>query len=119
MDDDRPNDAAAVTNLFVASLRVIDDDPDPPAPATIHYAGGTGTRPFWISTNSATPTVLTNASDPAVRGNRMSGTGTNTEFRITDKDMVHAGTRGLRSPSAPGMRIPACRAGPRAPPTPR
>ncbi len=96
MDNDRPNDRSSETDVFVASLRVIDDDEDPPESVEIQYAGGSGTRPFWVSTNSATPAALTTAQDPAVRGTRMSGSGTNTEFRLTDKDLANAGTRGLR-----------------------
>ncbi|HMP76149.1 MAG TPA: autotransporter-associated beta strand repeat-containing protein [Kiritimatiellia bacterium] len=96
-DNDRDNDRAWVTNRFFGQFRVIDDDTNTPVVANIRPgAGDASDRPFWVMTNSATPTRLGTAYDGTVRDSRRSGTGTNSVFVLSDAEMLNAGNRGIR-----------------------
>ena len=96
-DDDRNNDRAWVTNRFFGQFRVTDDDTNTPVTANIRPgAGDTSDRPFWVLTNSSTPTRFGTAYDGTVRDSRRSGTGTNSLFIISDEEMLNAGNRGIR-----------------------
>ncbi|HMP89968.1 MAG TPA: hypothetical protein PJ991_07195 [Kiritimatiellia bacterium] len=91
-DFNRQNDNLWISNAFFGLYRVIDQDTNAPVLADINLSGA-NPRPFLIATNGTAP-----VAGSTIRGSqlRRSGTGTNTQFQVSDADLANAGSIGLQ-----------------------
>ena len=90
-DNDRPFDNAWASNVTFGLWRVIDDDTNTPEVVNLNYANAAA-RPFVVLTNGGT----FHSSDTVRSLNRRTGTGSNTIWTLTDRDLAQSGTDGLQ-----------------------